>query len=59
MDVVDQPDETWTAAPIESDEEDAEVIVMVRAYSAQDVEEADDSAAALPWALPQELQVRR
>ena len=53
MTFVDQPDETWTEAPIESDEEDAEVKAMIRACSAQDVEEADDSAAALPWTLSQ------
>ena len=40
---VDQPNESWTEAPVNSDEEDAEVVVVIRACNAQDVEDADDS----------------
>jgi hypothetical protein len=44
---VDQPDERWTEAPIESDGEDAELVSVLKAHSEQDVEEADDSPAVI------------
>jgi hypothetical protein len=50
---VDQPDERWTEAPIESDDEDAELVSELKARSEQDVEEDDDSQAVLPWTLRQ------
>ena len=53
MTFVDQPDERWTEAPIESDDEDAELVSELKARSEQDVEEADDSQAVLPWTLRQ------
>ena len=43
---VDQPDERWTEAPIKSDEEDAELVSVLKAHSEQDVEEADYSPAS-------------
>ena len=43
----------WTEAPIESDEEDAELVAAIEAHSEQDVEEADDSPAVIPWTLSQ------
>ena len=46
---VDQPDERWTEAPIESDEEDAELVSALKARSEQDVEEADNSPIVIPW----------
>jgi hypothetical protein len=39
---VDQPDEIWTEAPIESDEDDEELVVALKDRSEQDV---DDSTA--------------
>ena len=48
---IDQPDERWTEAPIESDEEDAELVNALRARSEEDEEEADDSAEVVPWTL--------
>ena len=48
---VDQPDEVWTEAPIESDEDDVEVVAEIRACMQQDVEEANDSTAVVPWTL--------
>jgi hypothetical protein len=53
MAFVDQPDERWTEAPIESDEEDAELVSALKACSEQDVEEADDSLVVIPWTLSQ------
>ncbi len=50
---IDQPDERWTEAPIESDEEDAELVAVLKARSAQDEEEDDDSPAVIPWTLSQ------
>ena len=50
---VDQPDERWTEAPIESDEEDAELVSALKARSEQDVEEADDSPVVIPWTMSQ------
>jgi hypothetical protein len=50
---VDQPDERWTEAPIESDEEDAELVAALKARSEQDEEEDDDSPAVIPWTLSQ------
>ncbi len=47
---VDQPDERWTEAPIESDEEDAELVAALKARSEQDEDEDDDSPAVIPWA---------
>jgi hypothetical protein len=44
---VDQPDERWTEAPIESDEEDSELVSALKARSEQDVEEADDSPVVM------------
>jgi hypothetical protein len=53
MAFVDQPDGRWTEAPIESDEEDAELVSALKARSEQDVEEADDSLVVIPWTLSQ------
>ncbi len=53
MAFVDQPDERWTEAPIESDEEDAELVSALKASSEQDVEEADYSLVVIPWTLSQ------
>ena len=48
---VDQPDERWTEAPIESDEDDAELVSALKARTEQDVEDADDSPVVIPWTL--------
>ena len=50
---VDQPDERWTEAPIESDEEDAELVSALKARSEQDVEEAYDNQTVILWTLRQ------
>ena len=50
---VDQPDERWTEAPIESDEEDAELVAALKARTEQDEDKDDDSTAVVPWALSQ------
>ena len=46
---VNQPEEQLTEAPVESDEEDAELIAAVQARTEEDVEDADDSAPRTPW----------
>jgi len=38
---------------IESDEEDAELIAVLKAWSKHDVEDADDSITTVPWTLRQ------
>ncbi len=55
MAFVDQPDGRWTEAPIESDEEDAELVSALKARiePEQDVEEADDSLVVILWTLSQ------
>ena len=50
---VDQPDERWTEAPFESDEEDAELVAALKARTEQDEDKDDDSTAVVPWALSQ------
>jgi hypothetical protein len=54
MTFVEQPDERWTKAPIESDDEDAELVAAIRARSEEDVEKADDSTAVIPWTMDSE-----
>jgi hypothetical protein len=48
---VDQTDERWTEAPIESDEEDSELVSALKARSEQDVEEVGDSPVVIQWTL--------
>ncbi len=55
---VDQPDERWKEAPIESDEEDEKLVSVLKARSEQDVEEADDSPVVIPWTVKLERQVK-
>jgi hypothetical protein len=50
---VNQMDERWTEAPIESGEEDVELVSALKARSEQDVKEAEDSPVAIPWTLSQ------
>ena len=57
---VDQPNESWTEALVDSNEEDDEVVAVIRACNAQDVEDADDSTAVIPLTLSKPgLEVQR
>ena len=50
-DVVDDPTEKWTEAPVESDEEDASLRNALAACEESDQEEADDSEPVIPMTL--------
>jgi len=52
-DLLNNATEQWTAAPVESDEEDAERTAAYRAREASDEEEADESEPVVPMTLRQ------
>jgi hypothetical protein len=52
-DLLNDATEQWTAAPVESDEEDAERTAAYRAREASDEEEADESEPVVPMTLRQ------
>ena len=45
QDVIDWPEEQWTAAPDEDDDADAELVAALRERAEDDEEEADEEEA--------------
>ena len=51
QDVIDWPEEQWTAAPDEDDDADAELVAALRERAEDDEEEADESTERMPMTL--------
>ena len=50
-DVLDDPTEAWTAAPVESDDEDADLRAAFQARAESDEDEADVNEVVMPMTL--------